>query len=81
MVKHGLNWTSKTWTGPLVKHGLAQKPRLVKHGLDSFSKTWTGLKSARLVKHGLDSFSKTWTQNRKLWVERGAGIFDRHIIN
>ena len=70
-----------------------QKPRLVKHGLDSFSKTWTGLKSARLVKHGLDSFSKTWTglksarlekkwtQNRKLWVERGAGIFDRHIIN
>ena len=68
-----------------------QKPRLVKHGLDSFSKTWTGLKSARLVKHGLDSFSKTWTgqkcpisktwtQNRKLWVERGAGIFDRHIL-
>ena len=43
MVKHGLDWTSKTWTGLIVKHGLDS---LVKHGLDSkapISKTWTGL--------------------------------------
>ena len=25
MVKHGLDWTSKTWTGPLVNHGLDSK--------------------------------------------------------
>ena len=35
MVKHGLDWTSKTWTGPLVKHGLDSKAPI--------SKTWTGL--------------------------------------
>ena len=52
--------------------------RLVKHGLDSFSKTWTGLKSARLVKYGL----KTGNYLKEpCGVERGAGIFDRHIIN
>ncbi len=62
MVKHGLDWTSKTWTGLISKTwtGLISKTwtglkrvRLVKHGLDSISKTWTGLKSVRLVKHGL----------------------------
>ena len=31
VVKHGLDWISKTWTG-LVKHGLV-KHGLVKHGL------------------------------------------------
>ena len=35
LVKHGLDWTSKTWTGPLVKHGLDSKAPI--------SKTWTGL--------------------------------------
>ncbi len=34
MVKHGLDWTSKTWTG-------LKRVRLVKHGLDSISKRWT----------------------------------------
>ena len=53
--------------------------RLVKPGLDSFSKTWTGLKSARLVKHGLKTGNYF---KRAMWgVEKGAGIFDRHIIN
>ncbi len=60
MVKHGLDWTSKTWTGLVSKTWTGLKRvRLVKHGLDSIGgKTWTGpqwtgLKSVRLVKHGL----------------------------
>ena len=54
MVKHGQDWTSKTWTGLISKTWTGLKRvRLVKHGLDSISKTWTGLKSIRLVKHGL----------------------------
>ena len=54
MVKHGLDWTSKTWTGLISKTWTGLKrARLVKHGLDPISKTWTGLKSVRLVKHGL----------------------------
>jgi hypothetical protein len=45
VVKPGLDWTCKTWTGldSFVKHGLDS---FVKHGLDSF------------LKHGLDSFVK-----------------------
>ena len=39
VVKHGLDWTRKTWTG-LGKHGLS--PGFVKHGL-----------SPDFVKHGL----------------------------
>ena len=53
--------------------------RLVKHGLDSFSKTWTGLKSARLVKHGLKTGN--YFKRAPCGVEKGAGIFNRHIIN
>ena len=54
MVKRGLDWTSKTWTGLISKTWTGLKRvRLVKHGLDPISKTWTGLKSVRLVKHGL----------------------------
>ena len=45
VVKHGLDWISKTWTG-LVKHGLV-KHGLVKHGLVKH-----GLVKHGLVKHG-----------------------------
>ncbi len=40
VVKHGLDWTRKTWTG-LGKHGLS--PGFVKHGLTQslICKTWT----------------------------------------
>ena len=40
VVKHGLDWTRKTWTG-LEKHGLS--PGFVKHGLSQslICKTWT----------------------------------------
>ena len=63
VVKPGLDWTCKTWTGLICKTwtGLRTiqfvKPGLdsfVKHGLDSFVKH--GLDS--FVKHGLDSFVK-----------------------
>ena len=46
VVKHGLDWISKTWTG-LVKHGLV-KHGLVKHGLVKH-----GFVNHGLVKHGL----------------------------
>ena len=63
VVKPGLDWTCKTWTGLICKTwtglGTIQfvKPGLdsfVKPGLDSFVKP--GLDS--FVKHGLDSFVK-----------------------
>ena len=43
VVKQGLDWISKTWTG-LVKHGLVKhglvKHGLVKHGLVKHGLTW-----------------------------------------
>ena len=44
VVKHGLDWISKTWTG-LVKHGLVKHGLLVKHGF---------------VKHGFVKHGLTW---------------------
>ena len=51
VVKHGLDWISKTWTG-LVKHGLG-KHGLVKHGLVKHGLVKHGLVKHGLVKHGL----------------------------
>ena len=51
VVKHGLDWISKTWTG-LVKHGLV-KHGLVKHGLVKHGLVKHGLVKHGLVKHGL----------------------------
>ena len=51
VVKHGLDWISKTWTG-LVKHGLV-KHGLVKHGFVKHGFVKHGLVKHGLVKHGL----------------------------
>ena len=50
VVKHGLDWISKTWTG-LVKHGLV-KHGLVKHGFVKHGFVKHGLVKHGLVKHG-----------------------------
>ena len=55
VVKPGLDWTCKTWTGLICKTWTGLRTiQFVKHGLDSFVKP--GLDS--FVKHGLDSFVK-----------------------
>ena len=50
VVKHGLDWISKTWTG-LVKHGLV-KHGLVKHGLVKHGLVKHGFVKGGFVKHG-----------------------------
>ena len=51
VVKHGLDWISKTWTG-LVKHGLV-KHGLVKHGFVKHGFVKHGFVKHGFVKHGL----------------------------
>ncbi len=55
VVKPGLDWTCKTWTGLICKTWTGLRTiQFAKPGLDSFVKP--GLDS--FVKHGLDSFVK-----------------------
>ena len=55
VVKPGLDWTCKTWTGLICKTWTGLRTiQFVNPGLDSFVKD--GLDS--FVKHGLDSFVK-----------------------
>ena len=56
VVKQGLDWISKTWTG-LVKYGLV-KHGLVKHGL---VKTWTSKTWTSKTWISKTWISKTWT--------------------